>query len=99
MDDRDCYDGNADVRPDQIEYFAVDRGDGTFDYDCDGFATVFERELGGCHGEPDCPTDIGWRTGLAGCGDVADWVTRCDGPIGDAPMCTWEIELRGQVCR
>jgi hypothetical protein len=35
----DCYDGNAAARPGQTESFAVHRGDGSFDYDCDGQET------------------------------------------------------------
>lgn len=35
-DDADCYDGNADAHPGQAAYFDIDRGDGSFDYDCDG---------------------------------------------------------------
>lgn len=32
----DCYDHNANARPGQKQYFTTDRGDGSFDYDCDG---------------------------------------------------------------
>jgi len=32
----DCYDGNANAHPGQTAYFTVDRGDGSFDYDCNG---------------------------------------------------------------
>lgn len=34
----DCYDGNAEARPGQTSRFSVHRGDGSFDYDCDGTA-------------------------------------------------------------
>lgn len=34
----DCYDGNAEARPGQTARFSVHRGDGSFDYDCDGAA-------------------------------------------------------------
>ncbi len=98
MDDRDCYDGNADVRPDQTEYFAVDRGDGGFDYDCDGFSAVELWELGGCHGSG-CPKDVGWRAGLAQCGSFADYVTDCGAPSEDPLQCTWIYETRRQRCR
>ena len=30
----DCYDSNANARPGQCSYFATNRGDGSFDYDC-----------------------------------------------------------------
>jgi hypothetical protein len=32
----DCYDQNAEARPGQTEYFTVHRGDGSFDYNCNG---------------------------------------------------------------
>lgn len=32
----DCYDSNADAHPGQGTYFNVTRGDGSFDYNCDG---------------------------------------------------------------
>lgn len=35
----DCYDLNANVYPEQTSYFSVDRGDGSFDYDCNGSET------------------------------------------------------------
>ena len=52
----DCYDQNRRARPTQHEYFAEDRGDGSFDYDCDGrqvrrFTTrafCREKQSGGC---------------------------------------------------
>ncbi len=35
----DCYDANSNVFPGQTASYAVQRGDGSFDYDCDGVAT------------------------------------------------------------
>lgn len=32
----DCYDENANARPGQTAYFSSQRGDGSFDYNCDG---------------------------------------------------------------
>jgi len=32
----DCYDYNANAHPGQTSYFTTNRGDGSFDYDCDG---------------------------------------------------------------
>ena len=34
--DDDCYDNNAAAKPGQKQTFTKDRGDGSFDYDCDG---------------------------------------------------------------
>jgi len=41
----DCYDLNSNARPDQTKFFATNRGDGSFDYDCDGSET---GDIGGC---------------------------------------------------
>ncbi len=30
----DCYDGNASAKPGQTDYFVIQRGDGSFDYNC-----------------------------------------------------------------
>lgn len=32
----DCYDANANAKPGQTSYFTTNRGDGSFDYDCNG---------------------------------------------------------------
>lgn len=32
----DCYDDNANAKPGQTTHFSTDRGDGSFDYNCDG---------------------------------------------------------------
>mgnify|MGYP000377087709 CR=1 FL=1 len=36
---KDCYDKNKNARPGQTAYFNKHRGDGSFDYDCDGKST------------------------------------------------------------
>jgi hypothetical protein len=33
----DCYDCNDSAKPGQAMYFGIDRGDGSFDYDCNNF--------------------------------------------------------------
>lgn len=50
----DCYDGNADAKPGQTATFDAHRGDGSFDYDCDGAETLQWPEWGAC---PDASTD------------------------------------------
>ena len=46
----DCYDQNPDARPGQTDWFTTDRGDGSFDYDCDGTEAVelADAVSGGC---------------------------------------------------
>ncbi len=36
----DCFDFNANAKPGQLALFTVDRGDGSFDYNCDGAQTM-----------------------------------------------------------
>lgn len=36
----DCYDSNSSARPGQTQCFSSDRGDGSFDYNCDGGQTL-----------------------------------------------------------
>ncbi len=43
----DCYDGNPDVFVGQTLFFSVDRGDGSFDYDCDG-DIIKQRDICSC---------------------------------------------------
>ncbi|MEB2313745.1 MAG: hypothetical protein OZ921_06460 [Sorangiineae bacterium] len=80
----DCYDRNPDARPGQIHYFAAHRGDGSFDYDCDGAATRrAELVSRGCQelttfGYPtECWSDSGWQGMVPGCGRPGRWLARC----------------------
>ena len=44
----DCYDTNKDAFPGQKKYFNSDRGDGNFDYDCDGKSEKKYTATGKC---------------------------------------------------
>jgi hypothetical protein len=46
----DCYDANANARPGQTAAFGTNRGDGSFDYDCNGYSTL----ISGCSGTINC---------------------------------------------
>jgi hypothetical protein len=46
-DDTDCDDGNVNVHPGQLSYFAVHRTNGSFDYDCSGTITKETPEFVG----------------------------------------------------
>jgi len=70
----DCYDLNTDAFPGQTEYFEVDRGDGSFDYDCDGS----ESPMGGaCQrwSDAECDSHEGWEGNedSSHCGEFARW--------------------------
>lgn len=89
--DEDCFDGNADAFPGQPSLFYEDRGDGSFDYNCDGETNYEREEVGSC---PDTTTDpvtpgtTGWWLaeggGPAPCGVVGSYKTNaasCPGPL------------------
>lgn len=71
----DCYDFNADANDSQTSYFTSDRGDGSFDYDCDSSQTQERTNTGSCVNVSDsfcsgCPGAcqqqvVGWRTDFA----------------------------------
>jgi hypothetical protein len=49
----DCYDANTSAKPGQTAFFATHRGDGSFDYDCNGgsekqYANVTGFSCGKC---------------------------------------------------
>ncbi len=47
----DCFDANAEVYPGQTQYFGVHRGDGSFDYDCNGQTQLeYGSNACGCQG-------------------------------------------------
>ncbi|MEQ1567691.1 MAG: MopE-related protein [Myxococcota bacterium] len=82
----DCYDANPDVFPGQPVSFYPDRGDGSWDYDCDTVEeTIDDRTT-----LYDCYLDIvifppsvtcfytnGWETAAPGCGTNANWASGC----------------------
>lgn len=76
----DCYDGNPNARP-NLEpvntvgsplYFADHRGDGSFDYDCDG-AEELLYGLGECL-HPTLPGTIGWADSIPDCGEHGTFI-------------------------
>lgn len=42
----DCYDSNANAKPGQTSVFSSNRGDGSFDYDCDGGISASPYDIG-----------------------------------------------------
>lgn len=76
----DCYDRNADAHPDAGSFHENHRGDGSYDYDCDG--TEEEREtptmkcsaLGWAATRRDCYVERpGWQGSVPFCGSVGAW--------------------------
>jgi hypothetical protein len=81
---RDCYDGNAAARPGQTVPVFSHRGDGSFDYNCDGVETKRFPENGRCGTPPlTCafvPNGFrpGWVEGpITPCGEIGELIFQC----------------------
>jgi hypothetical protein len=100
----DCFDGNPDARPGQTRFFSHHRGDGSYDYDCDGDSQPAEQIVsGGCKeitllGIPThCWADVGWQGSVPSCGRQGRWLSDCE---VKALSCSVMKESRNvQACR
>jgi hypothetical protein len=100
----DCFDRNREAHPGQKRFFDDHRGDGRFDYDCDGRESRrSELVAGGCRkltrfGIPvRCWADEGWRPPVLACGKPQRWLVTCE---ASSLFCDDERdELRSQQCR
>ncbi len=86
----DCYDANKDAHPGQTAFFPDDRGDSSFDYDCDNAQTKQYANVGGlkcidCHppGKLFCSFDCGVQLTT---GTVFSMAYQCEGS-GQGPYC------------
>jgi hypothetical protein len=100
----DCYDENPEAHPGQTRFFTQHRGDGNYDYDCDGRETKREETAsGGCKeisilGFPTrCWADAGWEGATPACGQQGKWLAECE---VNTLSCTAVRETRDQQqCR
>lgn len=92
---QDCYDGNAEAFPGQPTYFSVDRGDGSFDYDCDTIENPQWTDTFVCGIA--CSSTAGWYAGQPPCGVQDTWGSGChwDWGVWD---CVDDTEKRIQAC-
>ena len=72
----DCYDGNKLANPNQTKFFATDRGDDSFDYNCDGEPTREFVDTGECDGWHEAKQ--GWDGPAPECGKEGSWLYDCD---------------------
>ncbi len=100
----DCYDSNPDAHPGQTHYFLQQRGDGSFDYDCDGKQMRKDEVVSeGCKelttlGYPThCWADEGWQTSAPACGHQGRWVASCT--VSGFSCSLAKEEHRQQRCR
>ena len=77
QNDEDCYDRNPNAYPGQTESFAKDRGDGSFDYDCDGKQSRRMTNRAYCIAAEDgskCRSASGWLgSKIPKCGQPGRW--------------------------
>ena len=100
----DCYDRSRDARPGQLKFFTRQRGDGSFDYDCDSAQSPQLASLsGGCKsitrfGIPTrCWAEAGWQKNVPSCGGEGRWFATCE----KATLSCDELEpqIQQQACR
>lgn len=82
----DCYDGNAKAHPGQTSFFTTDRGDGSFDYDCNGKADeeLVTVDPQFCVCGNGCSVSTGWRDPIPSCGMAGNFAVGGDGKTCDA---------------
>jgi hypothetical protein len=68
----DCYDSNANAKPGQTAYYTVNRGDGSFDYNCSG-----ATEKSSCNGFVACTLGGSAAAPYPACGGMASGYTTC----------------------
>lgn len=75
----DCYDGNANAFPGQTKWFAQDRGDGSFDYNCNGRVERRWTQRGRCSEDDKSAAPEGWwEMDPPAPGQEGEWLNDCD---------------------
>ncbi len=91
----DCYDYNADASPAATDFFQNNRGDGSWDYNCDGSQEKSLTDRGNCSGAVwICTTTTGWASSAASCGATGSWIYDCSGF-----SCGEDTTTKQQTCR
>jgi hypothetical protein len=76
--DEDCYDGNDLAYPGATGWYDQHRGDGSFDYDCDGVTTQQWTDVGSCVRDGGtCTLEIGWANTAPSCAHNGFWISGC----------------------
>jgi len=93
----DCYDNNASAYPGAAGWYDTDRGDGSFDWNCDGIQEQEYTAVGSCASFLDfCAKTEGWRSSVAACGTTDSWLSDCDIHF---LSCGENYDSRDQRCR
>lgn len=98
----DCYDANVNAYPGSLATSHLDRGDGSFDYDCDGIETPSYTDLYTCEYSwfPFWPCESyneGWVSSVPACGVSSAYGTGC---VNGWDSCEADFSsTRTQFCR
>lgn len=96
-DSSDCYDQHAAAHPGATGFHHEDRGDGSFDYDCNGASEREHTSSGECSNGTAKP---GWTGTTPECGNSASWLYDCDRKVELRRLRTYtKRETRSQVQR
>ncbi len=97
----DCYDLNADAHPNATAnlFWLLHRGDGSWDYDCDGQQSQIYTSHGYCTGGySSCGGYAGWNSYTPpSCGSSGQWVDACEWPYYG--VCNTSLAIQYQYCR
>ncbi len=87
----DCYDTNAAVNPGQTNYFSYQRGDGSYDYNCNGAQEQqYASVANSCawdivYLDCDLSGSAGFSGSIPSCGSTAQWINDCSATYN--PVC------------
>jgi hypothetical protein len=99
----DCYDMNAEARVGQTMFYGVHRGDGSYDYDCDGMATPSSTDTGRCDCASGCEAAgsraMGWVGSAPACGATGSYIRSCRSTGMCPTMCEQSLAPTVQTCR
>ncbi len=96
----DCYDGNEDAFPGSTWYNKADRGDGSFDYDCDGKETQVFTDQAECASALSLEQfDVeGWVESTSpACGKTSAYCTNSD-KDDSCLLTTYSCDDKTQAC-
>jgi hypothetical protein len=92
----DCDDRNSSAFDGQLDFFAVARDDGSYDYDCDGMERAFIRTGSCTRLGSSCTVRPGFATATA-CGATGSYITAC--AASGLGCLILAAESRVQTCR
>jgi hypothetical protein len=96
----DCYDANLFANPNQTNYFSTDRGDSSFDYNCNSVEDQLLTTVGSCTLEgPTCTLVEGWEGAVPSCGLQGNRIVSCDLVVDlSGPHCDAIVIAETQSC-